>query len=158
MLTIDRSPFFKLLLLVNLTSRPFARLFERRYRIKLSEWRVLLSLAERPGITATELGDLLGLDKMAISRAVRGLEQHDRLARVLDETDLRRAKLSLTEAGMSLYCVIAPSAKAREAQLMSALDPQEMAALQAILAKLVARARVMSDAPADMPACTEQVP
>lgn len=142
---IEKSPFFRLLLLVNLTARPFSRLYERRFRLTLVEWRVVLTLADRPGISATELGEALGLDKMAISRAARSLEAAGRLARTPDSHDMRRATLDLTEAGRALHALIGPSARAREESLLSALDGQERAALDAILDKLVARARAMPE-------------
>lgn len=145
MFSIEKSPFFRLLLLVNLTARPFSRLYERRFRITLAEWRVMLTLANRPGISASELGELLGLEKMAVSRAVRSLEAHGRLARVPDAQDMRRSTLNLTGAGLELHGLISPSGRAREEQLLSALTNRERAALDAILDKLVARARAMPE-------------
>jgi DNA-binding MarR family transcriptional regulator len=145
MLDIDRSPFFQILLLVNLIARPFARLYADRYDISVAEWRLMLVLARRPSLTANDLCDMLGLDKMAISRAVRSLEKHGRLARAADPADLRRFTLSLTPDGLALYHVIAPSGHERQEALLSALQPTERAALDAILEKLVARARSMPD-------------
>ena len=57
MFATEKSPFFRLLLLVNLTSRPFSRLYGRRFHIDLAEWRIVLTLADRPGLSATELGE-----------------------------------------------------------------------------------------------------
>jgi len=145
MFSIEKSPFFRLLLLVNLTARPFSRLYERRFRITLAEWRVMLALAERPGISASELGELLGLEKMTVSRAVRSLEVHGRLARVPDAQDMRRSTLRLTKAGLELHDLISPAARARAEQLLSALTARERATLDAVLDKLVARARAMPE-------------
>ena len=145
MFATEKSPFFRLLLLVNLTSRPFSRLYGRRFHIDLAEWRIVLTLADRPGLSATELGEALGLDKMAVSRAVRSLEAHARLARTPDANDMRRATLALTDAGMALHALIGPSGRAREEFLLSALDGRERAALDAMLDKLVARARSMPE-------------
>lgn len=138
---LGRSIFFKLLLLVNLTAKPFARRYEKRHRLALSEWRVMLVVAESPGLSAAEIAELLGLDKMAVSRAVRGLERHGRLERRVDPQDGRRSALHLSHAGRTLFGKIVPSAKAREARLFGVLDNADRARLNAILDKLVARAR-----------------
>ncbi len=143
-LSLRHSTFFRLLQLVNLTAKPFARLHERRHRISLTEWRVLLGLADQPGISAAEIGELLGLDKMAISRAVRALETQGRLERTPDPNDARRASLRLTEAGSALHREIMPSAVAREAEMFSVLCPAERAQLDALLDRLLTQARALT--------------
>ncbi len=140
---LEHSTFFKMLLLVNLTARPFERLYEKGYDIRLAEWRVVLALAGRPGLTASELADLLALDKMAVSRATHRLEQLDRVARVVDHADHRRSHLTLTEKGWELYRRIAPAGRAREALLLQPLSALELATLDAILDRLLAQARRM---------------
>jgi len=138
---LGRSPFLKLLLLVNLTARPFARLYGTQHRLALPEWRVMLMLAEAPGLSSAEVAEMLGLDKMAVSRAVRGLERQGRLDRRMDPRDGRRWALHLSPAGRRLFAKIVPSAIAREKALFGAVDRTERARLEAILDKLVARAR-----------------
>jgi DNA-binding MarR family transcriptional regulator len=138
---LGRSPFLKLLLLVNLTARPFARRYEKQHRLALSEWRVILVLAESPGLSSAEIAERLGLDKMAVSRAVRGLERRGRLGRRVDPRDGRRWALHLSAAGRALFRKIAPSAIVREAALFGVLTAAERARLEAILDRLVASAR-----------------
>jgi DNA-binding MarR family transcriptional regulator len=138
---LGRSPFLKLLLLVNLTARPFARRYEKQHRLALSEWRVMLVLAESPGLSSAEIAERLGLDKMAVSRAVRGLERRGRLGRRADPRDGRRWALHLSAAGRALFRKIAPSAIDREAALFGILTASERARLDAILDRLVASAR-----------------
>jgi DNA-binding MarR family transcriptional regulator len=138
---LGRSPFLKLLLLVNLTARPFARRYEKQHRLALPEWRVMLLVAESPGLSSAKITEMLGLDKMAVSRAVRGLERRGRLERRIDPRDGRRWALHLSAAGRALFRKIAPSAIAREAALFDALTSSERARLEAILDRLVASAR-----------------
>jgi len=138
---LGRSPFFKLLLLVNLTARPFARRYEKQHRLALPEWRVMLVLAETPGLSSAEIAERLGLDKMAVSRAVRGLERRGRLERRVDPRDGRRWALHLSPAGRALFRKIEPSALVREAALFGVLTAAERARLETILEKLVAGAR-----------------
>src|SRR5690606_6541935 len=58
----------------NRISRAFFADIEAQHGISLPEWRVMLTLARHPGMAAMEVADLWGMDKMAISRAVRRLE------------------------------------------------------------------------------------
>ena len=51
----DRALIYRLLRLVNLLSRPFQERFGTRYDLSLTEWRVMMALAARPGTTATEI-------------------------------------------------------------------------------------------------------
>jgi DNA-binding MarR family transcriptional regulator len=141
----DHSPFFRILLLVDLIARPFARVYERSHNIKLIEWRVMRALRSTPGLSGTELGERLGLDKMAISRAVRGLETNEWLIRAVDPQDHRRALLTLTETGVAMCDKIRPSSQAGERHLLSALNAQEQRQLDVILEKLIVRARDMAD-------------
>jgi DNA-binding MarR family transcriptional regulator len=140
-LSTEHSPYYQIWVLTNITARPFAALFGKRFRMNLTEWRVLLTVADRPGVSAQELSDLTGLDKMTVSRVVRRLEQQGRMLREGSASDRRTRHLRLTEEGWLVYQQIAAAGAAREAQLYATLTPQEMQALQAVLAKLSAQAR-----------------
>jgi DNA-binding MarR family transcriptional regulator len=136
-----------LLVLANLTARPFNERFGRRLRLTLSEWRVLLVVADRPGITAQDLADYLGLDKMSVSRAVRGLLARGRVARRASAEDRRRLHLSLTTAGWRVYREIADSGLARERAVFGTLAQAERKAFFAALARLVAGTRRLDQKP-----------
>ncbi|AMM24301.1 MarR family winged helix-turn-helix transcriptional regulator [Variovorax sp. PAMC 28711] len=132
------SVFFKLVRVVNLTARPFQQRVGRQHQLTLNEWRTLAVLAAEPGITATQVSDLTGLDKMAVSRALTGLKQHKRVQRHDDPTDQRRSRLYLTAAGKALFEVASAEAQAREAELFAGVDTAELARLGATLDKLIA--------------------
>ena len=136
-----RSPFFQLLVLANLTARPFHERFGRRLHLSLSEWRVLLVVADRPGISAQDLADYIGLDKMSVSRAVRGLESRRRLIRKASRSDRRRFHLYLTPEGRRVYDEVATSGVARERAIFGALAAREGRAFFEKLVFLVGRTR-----------------
>jgi len=138
-----RSAFFQLLVLANLTARPFHERYGRRLHMSLSEWRVLLVVADRPGITAQDLADYIGLDKMSVSRAVRGLVARRRIQRRASLSDRRRLHLALTEAGWRVYQEIAASGLARERAVFAALGAEERRVFFALLARLVASTRTL---------------
>ena len=142
---LDRSLFFKFIMLVNLTAKPFGRLYQRRYGITLTEWRVLLTAASHPGISAVEIADALGSEQMPISRAITGLEKHRRITRTSDPGDARRLSISLTTTGWSLYRLIAKTGRERERALLGALTDTERTELARLMEKLVTRAREIPD-------------
>ena len=88
------SVFFKLVRVVNLTARPFQQRVGRQDQLTLNEWRTMAVLGAQPGLTATQVADLTGLDKMAVSRALTddgrppleasGLKLHDRLSAIAE--------------------------------------------------------------------------
>ncbi|MBT9486079.1 MAG: MarR family transcriptional regulator [Rubrivivax sp.] len=141
LLSTADSPYYQLWVLSNLTAKPFPR-FGAQFHLNLTEWRIMLTVADRPGISAQELADHSGLDKMSVSRAVRGLEAQGRLAREGSETDRRMRHLSLTDAGWLVYTQIARAARAREAQVYSELSPAELDSLREMLKKLSRQARL----------------
>ena len=87
------SPYYQLWVLSNLTAKPFPR-FAAEFDLNLTDWRMMVTIADRPGITAQELSDYSGLDKMIVSRAVRGLEEQGRLVREGSDTDRRMRHLT----------------------------------------------------------------
>jgi DNA-binding MarR family transcriptional regulator len=141
LLATAQSPYYQLWVLSNLTAKPFAKRFGERFHLNLTAWRILLTVADRPGTTAQELADYSGLDKMSVSRAVRSLEGQGRLVREGNAADRRLRHLYLTDAGWAVYDEIGAAAVQREAQIYSELSPAELDTLRGLLAKLSRQAR-----------------
>jgi DNA-binding MarR family transcriptional regulator len=132
------SVFFKLVRVVNLTARPFQQRVGRQHQLTLNEWRTMAVLGAQPGLTATQVADLTGLDKMAVSRALAGLQRNKRLHRHEDPTDLRRSRLFLSSVGKALYATVVVQAHEREAELFAGVGADELQRLDATLDKLIA--------------------
>jgi DNA-binding MarR family transcriptional regulator len=130
--------FFKLVRVVNLTARPFHERVGREHQLTLNEWRAMAALGAQPGLTATQVAELTGLDKMAVSRALAGLRRHKRMQRHHDPTDQRRARLHLTAAGKALHATVSALAREREAELFAGVSGDELAQLDTTLDKLIA--------------------
>ena len=141
LLHTDQSPFYQVWVLTNLTAKPFASSFGRRFHLNLNDWRIMLTVADRPGVTAQELAEYTGLDKMSVSRAVRNLEAQGRLARQGNEADRRLRHLTLTDEGWSVYAEIARNAVQREQDLYASLSARDLQSFQRLLMKLSDRAR-----------------
>jgi len=130
--------FFKLVRVVNLTARPFHEKVGREHHLTLNEWRVMVVLGGEPGLSATQIADFTGLDKMAVSRALAGLKRHKRVQRLGDPTDRRRARLYLTAAGKALHETVGALGRQREAVLFEGVNADELSRLDATLDKLIA--------------------
>jgi len=133
----DRALIHRLLRLVNLLSRPFQERFGTRYDLSLTEWRVMMALAARPGATATEISDWSGLHVMNVSRSVARLVRQGRVLRAVDPADRRRALLRLSRRGQALFDLIAPSAQAREDMVRAVLSDSEAAAFRVMIDRLI---------------------
>jgi len=129
--------FFKLVRVVNLTARPFHERVGREHQLTLNEWRAMAVLAAQPGLSATQVADLTGLDKMAVSRALAGLKRHQRVQRRSDPTDLRCSRLYLTAAGKALHATVGALGRQREAELFAGVDASELARLSDTLDTLI---------------------
>ena len=134
---LEDSVFFKLVRVVNLTARPFQQRVGRQHQLTLNEWRAMAVLGAQPGLTATQVADLTGLDKMAVSRALAGLQRHKRLHRHEDPTDQRRSRLYLSSIGKHLHATVSAQAREREAELFAGVATEELRALNATLDKLI---------------------
>lgn len=142
----DSSLFFKLVRVVNLTARPFVETLSRAHHLSLNEWRVMVVLASHPGVAATDVADVLGLDKMSVSRALAALERHGRLDKRADPADARRARLALSASGTALYRRIGISAAAREAQLFGGISAADLAGMRRTLDRLIDAVRASDSA------------
>lgn len=134
----EDSVFFKLVRVVNLTARPFQQRVGRQHQLTLNEWRTMAVLGAQPGLTATQLCECTGLDKMAVSRALAGLKRHKRLHRHEDPTDLRRSRLYLSSAGKALFETVRVQAREREGELFGGIGDADLRQLNATLDRLIA--------------------
>jgi DNA-binding MarR family transcriptional regulator len=137
-LPLDSSVFFKLVRVVNLTARPFVETLSHRHQLTLNEWRAMVVLANHPGVAASEVAHLTGLDKMSVSRAVAGLVRHGRLRKASDAADARRTLLRLSDEGLALFRTVGRQAGAREKQLFGGVSALELRQLDAIADRLLA--------------------
>lgn len=129
---------FKLVRVVNLTARPFEQRVGGPHQLTLNEWRVMALVGAQPGCNASQVAEYSGLDKMAVSRALAGLQRAKRLQRRDDPTDQRRSRLYLSAAGQAVYAVALARAQEREAELFANMTTQERKQLSVLLDKLIA--------------------
>lgn len=131
--------------LANLIGRAFSDQLDENFGVSVPEWRVVLTLARHPGLTAAEITSRWAMDKMAISRAIQRLESDGHISRDRNPSDRRSYKLSLTDSGEALHRKILPAANERYREFISCLTREELANLRGSLEKLIAHAGNMRD-------------
>jgi DNA-binding MarR family transcriptional regulator len=127
----------KLVRVVNFTARPFEQRVGKPLQLSLNEWRVMAMVGAQPGCTASQVAEHSGMDKMAVSRALAGLQRAKRLRRHEDPTDQRRSRLYLSAAGREVYAAALARAQEREAEMLAAMTAQERGQLGSLLDKLL---------------------
>ena len=134
---------YRLSVLSNTVSQAIARAYESRFDLSIPEWRVMAVVARYPGISAVDVVTRTAMDKVAVSRAVTRLVDAGRVSRRHDASDRRRVRLQLSPAGRAVYRKVVPVARRYERELVSSLSAQDLGQLDALLQKLLDRARVL---------------
>ncbi|HEV2111003.1 MAG TPA: bifunctional helix-turn-helix transcriptional regulator/GNAT family N-acetyltransferase [Gammaproteobacteria bacterium] len=88
-------------------------------RFSLTEVRVLYELAARPGQTASELMQQLGLDRGYLSRLLAGFEKQGFIDRKPSQRDARQSHIQLTHKGHKAFAPL-DDASSREVRAMLA--------------------------------------
>lgn len=127
---------YRLSVLSNTVSGKIADLYDREFGLSVWQWRVMAVLGENAGITATEIGQVTAMDKVAVSRAVSGLIDSGHVSRKSSPADGRRSILSLTARGKDVYGKIVPIALNAEQELIATLSPSEQEQLARLMEKL----------------------
>lgn len=131
--------------LANLVARAFSGQLDDAFDVSVPDWRVLLTLARHPGLTAAEITNRWAMDKMAISRAIQRLEAEGHIRRDRNSHDRRSFSLSLTEDGMKFYATILPLANERYHAFLSCLSKEEQASLRQSVDKLISHAETLRE-------------
>ncbi len=143
-LALERFVPYRLSVLTNTVSRTIAEEYGARFGLTIAEWRILAVLGRFAPLTAKGVVGRTAMDKVRVSRAVARLLDRGLIVRATDPADRRRANLRLSHKGRRIYEQIVPLARRREAALLDCLSPAERAQLDALLAKLQARAEGMA--------------
>ena len=133
----------------NAVSGLIAERYRKRFGLKIPEWRVMAVLgdAEAAGreLTQRALTAATVMDKVAVNRAARVLEERGLIARVPNPGDGRSHLLALTAEGRAIHAEVMPLARATERELLEGLGEAEEADLRDLLARLRARAMQLAD-------------
>ena len=135
-LELERFLPYRLSVLSNTVSLAIADLYERRFALSITEWRVMAVLGRYDGLSAREVAERTAMDKVAVSRALARLIEAGRVRRLTAPHDKRQSVLRLTPQGWKVYDEVAPLALEHERRLLAHLDADEQRWLMRILDKL----------------------
>ena len=128
----------------NAVSDLIAERYRKRFALKIPEWRVMAILGDsgegagpmtQRALTAATL-----MDKVAVNRAVKVLEERGLVARAANPGDGRSHLLELTGEGRAIHEEVMPLALATERDLLSGFAPDEQVMLRDMLAVIRLRA------------------
>ena len=134
---------YRLSILAQLVSESLHDLYAQPYGLTVTQWRVMAALGRFAPLTASEVGQRIVMDKVAVSRAVAGLMQRRLIERATDRADRRRASLRLSARGRTMHARIVPLALDYEAKLYQALGPEERRVFNSLSDRLFARAEAL---------------
>ena len=127
---------YQLSIASNAVSGRIAELYQARFELKISEWRIMAVLGEADARTQRELAELTLMDKVAVNRACKVLENRQLIARRPNAQDGRSHHVALTDAGRDIYGQIMPLARDAEQRLLAPFAEEERAVLRDLLARL----------------------
>lgn len=128
---------------LSVTSNAVSSLIARRYRsrfgLKIPEWRIMAILGDGFMATQRELTEATLMDKVAVNRACKALEDRGLVVRRPNAQDGRSHLLELTAEGKAIHAEIMPLALASEREIFSTLSDEERGQFREMLKRLLAR-------------------
>jgi homoprotocatechuate degradation regulator HpaR len=110
----------------------------RRHDLTEQQWRILRALADIEAIEVNELAHTAFLLAPSLSRILRDLETRGLIERKTAVTDQRRGLVSISDKGLKLMEVVAPSSEAIYAAITRRYGAKKLAELQDMLGALEA--------------------
>ena len=110
----------------------------------LGEGRILYEIANRDGMTATDVGGALDLDAGYLSRVLRNFEKRGLITRKTSAKDARQSHLALSERGRKAF---APLEQRSQQQTGAMLDKLDSAQQSRIVAAMHTIERLLANSP-----------
>ena len=134
---------YRLSVTTNIVSDLIAGRYRSQFGLKIPEWRVMAVLGDVGTLTQRALVGATRMDKVAVNRACKVLEERGLAVRSPNASDGRSHHLELTAAGRAMFDQIMPMALDMEARLFACLSAREAELLKATLGKLDRQATAM---------------
>ncbi|MGN3975057.1 MarR family winged helix-turn-helix transcriptional regulator [Tsuneonella sp. SYSU-LHT278] len=124
----------------NAVSGRVADAYRAAFGLRIAEWRVMAVLGDAGALTQRDLTEATLMDKVAVNRACKELEDRGLAARTANERDGRSHHLELTPEGRAMHGRIMPLALEMEAKLFEGFSAGERETFRTLLARLRAAA------------------
>jgi len=120
-------------------ARLLRTVFERRVRslgLTRAQWLIIARLHHHPGLSQSEVADLLEIEKATAGRLIDRMEAKDWLERRPDPTDRRINRLHLTDRAEHMHTLIWPIAEATVDDALSDLNQNERRAYSRLMQRV----------------------
>lgn len=141
----------------NAVSALIAERYRKRFGLKILEWRIMAVLGDGPeqdtrdgasgappGLTQRALTDATLMDKVAVNRACKVLEDRGLIARAPNAADGRSHLMVLTAEGRAIHREVLPLALETEAELLAGFSAGDRKRLRAMLEQLRRRVEALA--------------
>lgn len=122
--------------LANKLSKSATGVYQKRFGVNVTEWRILALLAVEPGIPASRICQVIGFDKGPVSRNLTVMENHGLVVIKADPSDGRSHSINLTAKGRKTHDKVLQVALERERKLLSCLSREERDVLIGLLQRV----------------------
>ena len=137
------------------TARLLRTVFARRLKdvgLTRAQWLALTRINRRPGMSQSEMADMMEIEKAPAGRIVDRLEEKGWVERRAEPSDRRVKRIYVTDLGARLHAAITPLADATVRDALAGLSPVEQKRLVALMSKVKAQLTMLaaSDPRADL--------
>jgi DNA-binding MarR family transcriptional regulator len=129
-------------------ARLLRTVFERRVRafgLTRAQWLIIARVRRRPGLSQSEIADLLEIEKAPAGRLIGRMEAKGWLERRSDANDKRINRLHLTPAAEKLHAAIWPIAEATVDEALGSLTREERQQLTKLMARVKSRLHALAE-------------
>ena len=130
---------YQLSLTSNAVSGRIAQEYRARFGLSVPEWRVMAVLGDAGPLTQRDLTKRTLMDKVAVNRACKVLEDRGLASRRPNEQDGRSHLLELTATGEDVHAQIMPLATEMERRMFGCFDKRELEQFRALLDRVRSR-------------------
>lgn len=120
----------------NAVSGRIALEYKVQFGLSVPEWRVMAVLGDHQPLTQRELTGMTLMDKVAVNRACKMLEERALVARSPNAQDGRSHLLELTASGREMHGHIMPLAVNMTRRIMGVLSEDEQHQFRALLERI----------------------
>ena len=127
---------YRLSITSNAVSGRISQEYRSRFGLSVPEWRVMAVLGDAGAMTQRELTQMTLMDKVAVNRACKVLEERGLAVRKPNASDGRSHLLDLTVAGKEMHGQIMPLALEMERRLFASFTDAEVDAFRSLLGRV----------------------
>ena len=127
---------YQLSITSNAVSGRIAQEYRQRFGLSVPEWRVMAVIGDSGALTQRELTQRTLMDKVAVNRACKVLEERGLAMRTPNELDGRSHHLDLTDEGREMHGKIMPLAVEMEQRVFAGFSDAELSQFRSILERV----------------------